>query len=133
MQRRGFPLFYKFLSYVVNRELRKTKSSSSSKPTLSPLNRPSLAALKGEDIKLKKFFDEFVVWGRDGNYNRKAYTVSGFGADAIQLISDLDAVEPDQLIFKRKKKEQGMVYIVDWPKLQTHFKRTQKFDPQAAE
>jgi hypothetical protein len=62
------------------------------------------------------------VGGGDGNYNVKAYTVSGFGADATQLISDLDAVEPDQLIFKRKKKEQGMVYIVYWPKLQTQLR-----------
>jgi hypothetical protein len=63
MQRRGIPLFYKFLSYVVTRELRKPKSSSSSKPTLLPLDRPSLAALKGEDMKVKKFFNEFVEWG----------------------------------------------------------------------
>jgi hypothetical protein len=122
MQRRSIPLFYKFLSCVVTHELRKTKSSS------SPSSKP-----EGEDRKVKKFFDEFVEWGREGNYNVKAYTVSGFGAEATQLISELDAVDPHQLTFKRKRKDHGVVYIVDWPKLQKYLERTQKFDPQAAE
>ena len=121
MQRRSIPLFYKFLSSVVTNELRKLKSSS-------PYSKP-----KGEDRKAKMFFDEFVEWGRQGLYNTKTYTLSGFGAEAAQLISELDAVDPDQLTFKKKKKDHGMVYIVDWPKLQKFLERTQKFDPQAAE
>ena len=121
MQRRSIPLFYKFLSFVATDELRKLKSSS-------PYSKP-----KGEDRKAKMFFEEFVEWGRQGLYNTKTYTLSGFGADAAQLISELDAVDPDQLTFKKKKKDHGMVYIVDWPKLQKFLERTQKFDPQAAE
>ena len=121
MQRRSIPLFYKFLSSVVTNELRKLKSSS-------PYSKP-----KGEDRKAKMFFDEFVEWGRQGLYDTKTYTLSGFGAEAAQLISELDAVDPDQLTFKKKKKDHGMVYIVDWPKLQKFLEGTQKFDPQAAE
>jgi hypothetical protein len=121
MHRRSIPLFYKFISSVVTNELRKLKSSS-------PYSKP-----KGEDGKAKMFFDEFVEWGRQGPYNTKTYTLSGFGAETAQLISELDVVDPDQLNFKKKKKDHGMVYIVDWPKLQKFLERTQKFDPQGAE
>ena len=113
MQQHNIPLFYKFLSSKIIRDL--------SNPT-----GPE------PDIMATAFFQEMKTWLGDGGYAALKYSLTAFGREAGNLIARLTAVDGNQGIFTKRDIPRGKQYSVDWVQLRTYLQSAQLFDPYAA-
>ena len=113
MQQRNIPLFYKFLSAQAEHALGTVGQEQTS--------------LMG-----REFHQNFLNWGREGNYNTSKCTESAFGVDVGKLINEMTAVDPSQSALKKTRSGGGQRYTIHWRKLRDVLQKTKRYDPNAA-
>ena len=65
----------------------------------------------------QQFHDQFLRWGRDGNYTTSNYTASRFGSELQKLINEITTADPSQSALKKTRHAGGWRYTVHWRKL----------------
>ena len=113
MQQRNIPLFYKFLSAHAEHTL-------------------GTVGVEQTSVMGQQFHDQFLRWGRDGNYTTSNYTASRFGSELQKLINEITTADPSQSALKKTRLGGGQRYTVDWRKLRDVLQKTKRYDPNAA-
>ena len=113
MQQRSIPLFYKFLSALIDAKLK-------------------IAGGEGEDtLPADAFCQEMLAWARQGNYNTTGINRSSCGGQVKKLMDDLNEANPSQNVLVKRRRSSGFEYTVHWGLLKEHLEKTMLYDPNA--
>ena len=86
MQQRSIPLFYKFLSALIDAKLR-------------------IAGGEDEDtLPAGAFCQEMLAWARQGNYNTTGINRSSCGGQVKKLMDDLNEANPSQNVLVKRRR-----------------------------
>ena len=111
MQQCNIPLLYKYLS--------------------SSIQRGNDQGEKGKRIGAAAFYNEYMEWGKQGNYNTSGTTLSRFGSDMGCLIKELSETDPSQRVITKWRDSKTKGYTVIWESLRIHLEKSALYDPDA--